>query len=69
MILYMKNMLLACSVRSLVHSLGGKMLQHLESSMNCEQREDKEGSPAFVLQNPLGAVSGVVGMTREDRGQ
>uniref|UniRef100_A0AC11E2Y6 Prostate androgen-regulated mucin-like protein 1 n=1 Tax=Ovis aries TaxID=9940 RepID=A0AC11E2Y6_SHEEP len=54
MILYMKNMLLACSVRSLVHFLGGKMLHHLESSVDCEQRKDKEGSPGPVLQNPLG---------------
>lgn len=68
MILYMKNMLLACSVRSLVHFLGGKMLHHLESSVDCEQRKDKEGSPGPVLQNPLGTVSRVVGMTWEDRG-
>ena len=68
MILYMKNMILACSVRSLVHSLGGRMLHHLDSSMDCGQRKDKEASPGFVLQNPLGIVSGVVGMTQEDRG-
>lgn len=55
-------------MRSLVHFLGGKILHHLESSVDCEQRKDKEGSPGPVLQNPLGTVSRVVGMTPGGQG-